>query len=770
VTLTPRQCAVRDESGAAFHARCSAGQRFATRVAAVLLALVAAGCAADRRPPACTRPDLGGCAIEEVSFEGNRAISSAELAERIATAESAHILGGVLENVPVLNIWDTLTVEYERFDRFVLERDLARIERYYRSRGFYEARVRAARVQRSGDADRMGRVRVHIVVSEGQPVNVASVNLQWKDWNLQKGKDVVRPVTEAQGNLKVGARFEEEEYEATKKALLRVMTDRGFAYAAVQGHADVDLMKREARVTYTIELGPETYFGRIKLEGLGELPEGPLRAALDIEEGDRFSTEALEDAERVLADFGVFGAIDVKPELAAPGQPKNPVIPVTFTVQPAALRAVKLGGGAELGGQVEAHLVAGWEDRNFLGGLRRFSIEGKPGLVLYPTQLNTLFAKAPTNVLPELALRFELRQPAAIERRTTAVLRGAFQRYCPQTGACSPDVLKKPPEDIVGYDEYAGTIGLERPFLRSDLNTALLYNVQINDPFSYNTDAPPPSFDESLLIPYVEVLVSYDLRRNVAGKPDRVNPHHGIYVAADAQVAGYPFGDVETIQIPKDVRIQPEFRAYMPVSKKVTLGFRLLTGFLFPQNYGSELSKQDLPDTSPRGEASDACQPSREELGNDLQVSQLRAFFSGGASSNRGYGYNEIGPHVTLQSAGQNGTPTKCSIPSGGLSLWESSLELRIPVVGSFSTAIFLDASDVTSRTWSFRLKRPHLSAGFGLRYETPVGPLRADLGYRIPCAQEIGKCDNGALEDEGLPGSVLGLPIAVSVAIGEAF
>lgn len=245
-------------------------------------------------------------------------ISGDELAERIATAESSHLIGP-LEHVPILSIWDALTVEYERFDRFVLERDMARIERYYRARGFYNARARAARVQRTGGPGKEGRVRVRIVVSEGQPVKIASVDLEWRDWTLEKGKDVVRPVTDAKARLRIGERLEEEQYEELKKALLRVLTDRGFAYATVEGHVDVDLVKNEARVRYTIELGPECTFGKVKLEGLGELPEGPVRTAIGIEEGERFSTAALSEAEQALADFGVFGAVAVKPELAPPG-------------------------------------------------------------------------------------------------------------------------------------------------------------------------------------------------------------------------------------------------------------------------------------------------------------------------------------------------------------------------------------------------------------------------------------------------------------------
>ncbi|WP_437654240.1 BamA/OMP85 family outer membrane protein [Sorangium sp. So ce1182] len=793
----------------------------ARTVAAALVTSAALGvsaCTASRQPPPCTRPDLSGCAIEDVSFEGGEVISGDELADRIATAESSHLLSGAFEHVPILSIWDALTVEYERFDRFVLERDMARIERYYRARGFYNARARAARVQRAGGPDKEGRVRVRIVVSEGEPVKVASVDLQWRDWTLEKGRDIARPVTEAKGQLKVGERLDEDQYEELKKTLLRVLTDRGFAYATVEGHVDVDVVKNQARVRYTIELGPECTFGKVNLKGLGELPEAPVRTAIGIEEGERFSTAVLAEAEQALADFGVFGAVAVKPELAPPGQPRSPVVPVTFSVEPAALRAVRLGGGAEVGSRIETHLVAGWEDRNFLGGLRRLNIEARPGLVFYPLEFSSLFGtelKDDFRLLPEIQLRSELRQPGAIERRTAAVLRGSFKLYCPQTGEyCNPpkpttpqdaeqqeqtQAEEKPEHSIVGYREYIGSIGLERPFLKSDLNASLLYNVQLNSPFTYNP-APLPAGFGTIFIPYLQALVSYDRRLNRAGKPDRLSPHHGYYVSLDAQLAGYlafdtaiaktlvgkTVVDANKFHDARDIRLQPEFRGYLPVSRKLTLGFRLMTGWLFPTNpdldYGEASFDPTRCDTG-------ASSQERAQCGADLQLMQFRGFFSGGATSNRGYGYNEVGPHARVPSPTASNTtdgtsrPEAPLVPIGGRLLWETSLELRMQIGESFGTVVFLDAGDVTREHKLFRsgAQRPHLSAGVGLRYVTPVGPLRLDVGYRVPCMQVIGMCyqtmeeakkDEKTWPDgEGNPSLLFNvLPIAVNLAIGEAF
>src|SRR5262249_26256938 len=99
---------------------------------------------------------------------------------------------------------------------------------------------------------------------------------------------------------------------------------------------------------------------------------------------------------------------------------------------------------------------------------------------------------------------------------------------------------------------------------------------------------------------------------------------------------------------------------------------------------------------------------------------------------------------------------------------------------------VFIDSSDVTAQAKQLRLTHPHISTGLGLRYETPVGPLRFDVGYRIPWLQVIGTqtvdaCPKNCKEvviDEQVPSTIdvtLGkttyqIPIALSLTIGEAF
>ena len=172
----------------------------------------------------------------------------------------------------------------------------------------------------------------------------------------------------------------------------------------------------------------------------------------------------------------------------------------------------------------------------------------------------------------------------------------------------------------------------------------------------------------------------------------------------------------------------------------------------------------------------------------DLEIDLFRGFLSGGPSSNRGYATRTIGawtfvPFFNPASiasqvrAGEDcvnavnsgkGSNTACRTPVGGMSLWEASTELRIEISGPLSMATFCDGSDVSTEVANLRLNHPHLSCGAGGRYDTPVGPLRVDVGYRIPGLQYPIRRSARALGRAG--GNDLGAPVAISAGIGEAF
>jgi len=117
-------------------------------------------------------------------------------------------------------------------------------------------------------------------------------------------------------------------------------------------------------------------------------------------------------------------------------------------------------------------------------------------------------------------------------------------------------------------------------------------------------------------------------------------------------------------------------------------------------------------------------------LGAELNdVPRHMRFYAGGGGSVRGYDYQSIGPR---DARGR---------PSGGGSLLEASLEWRQRVWGDIGAVGFVDAGSVgTSSAAEFSDLR--VGAGVGLRYHTPIGPVRADVA--VPLVKQRGSSSFG--------------------------
>jgi len=132
-----------------------------------------------------------------------------------------------------------------------------------------------------------------------------------------------------------------------------------------------------------------------------------------------------------------------------------------------------------------------------------------------------------------------------------------------------------------------------------------------------------------------------------------------------------------------------EFRGYVPVLSDIVGAFRLKFGTVDPVRKGD-------------------------------YVPISKRFFAGGSRSVRGYAYQELGD----KDADNN--------PLGGNSLLEGSVELRFPIVGELKGVVFLDAGNVFQDSYKFDTGNLLYASGGGLRYQTPLGPIRLDVGYKI--------------------------------------
>ncbi len=204
--------------------------------------------------------------------------------------------------------------------------------------------------------------------------------------------------------------------------------------------------------------------------------------------------------------------------------------------------------------------------------------------------------------------------------------------------------------------------------------------VDLTDPKELSAEG------ERFIISTLELGVQRDSR------DDLLNPTRGSLVHGSLGYASQAFGsEVDFLVMTAGVR------TYMPLIEDVVIAARLLAGTMTPT-----------------------------ENTDDIPV--FKRFFSGGADSVRGYPYQDLGPKDSNDN------------PLGGRSLIEGSLEVRFPIWKELGGVAFLDFGNVYASSFSWSPGKLRYSSGAGLRYATPVGPIRFDFGYQLNPEDEGGR------------------------------
>ena len=204
-------------------------------------------------------------------------------------------------------------------------------------------------------------------------------------------------------------------------------------------------------------------------------------------------------------------------------------------------------------------------------------------------------------------------------------------------------------------------------------------------------------------------------------RDDKANPHTGIYNTLDVGLAGRFFGGQRSFG-----RVLLRNATYYRLKRNLVLARQTQFGIIAPFSAPAGLTQQQ-------------------------SVPLPERFFGGGADSSRAFPYNQAGPRDTglpLVAGGPSSEPT--GFPLGGNALFFNNVELRFPLIGAnIQGVLFHDMGNVFSTLGniSFRFHQKDLqdfdytvhAAGFGVRYRTPVGPVRLDLAYSINPPSYIG-------------------------------
>ncbi len=161
------------------------------------------------------------------------------------------------------------------------------------------------------------------------------------------------------------------------------------------------------------------------------------------------------------------------------------------------------------------------------------------------------------------------------------------------------------------------------------------------------------------------------------------SPERGVNLSAGLKINGYMFGGDFSY-----TRLFGEFRTYHKIGDLVIAG-RVMAGGITSADSSGFIPVEDR-------------------------------FYSGGSNSVRGWNRSELGPKRS------SGTPM------GGKSVLEGNFELRYKLFWRLSGVAFLDAGNVWESSFAYKINKLAYAAGGGLRLETPIGPVRFDLGVPV--------------------------------------
>jgi outer membrane protein assembly factor BamA len=204
-------------------------------------------------------------------------------------------------------------------------------------------------------------------------------------------------------------------------------------------------------------------------------------------------------------------------------------------------------------------------------------------------------------------------------------------------------------------------------------------------------------------------------------RDNATDPHRGIFNTADFGVAMKYFGSQRSFG-----RALGRNATYHRIRPTVVFARQTQFGIIRPFSAPAGLSEQQ-------------------------SVPLPERFFGGGADSIRAFPFNQAGPRDSGASLVPNGEGTQpTGFPLGGNALFFNNLELRFPLLGAnIQGVLFHDMGNVFSSVSniSLRFRQRDTSdfdytvhaVGFGIRYRTPVGPIRLDLAYSINPPSYIG-------------------------------
>jgi outer membrane protein assembly complex protein YaeT len=603
-----------------------------------------------------------------------------------------------------------------RFSRRLLDDDAQSMLSLYQGNGFENARVTP--VALDDFHGKNGAMLVRFQIEEGPQTKVSSLAIEGNRYFSQDELFSVIGSTPGQP-------FSEFNVISDRDNILALYFNEGFPQArftaAVErSAADSPALPAQVRLTYRLEEGPQVRVRQVLIGGQHHARPAVIQREIRFRPGEPLRQGEVVESQRRLYNLGIFNRVAIEPQNSAGSDPQKNV---SVLVEESKRYTLSYGGGVEVQRLASTTDPTGRQLRASPRGLLEISkanLSGRADSLALKIRGSTLQGRA----------QLIYSAPSTFGKDAMS-----FQAIA------SAERI----QDISTFSvtRYEGTVQLTQ--VVSPL-TSLLYRYAFRKVLVNQlkiTAQEVPLFNQPTLISEFGLGWFRDRRDNPA------NATRGNFTSADTSIADTSIGSSASF-----LRFFIQNSSYYPLGRRFSFARSLRFGVLLPYRDTVSLSFP-APITPPL----------------PTVIPLPERFFAGGGTSLRGFALNQAGPRDALT-----------GFPVGGQAQLIFNQELRFPMrVPLFGTqlggAFFYDAGNVFSRLKhiSLRWKSPtpvfdplnptvcqydctneldsfSHTLGFGVRYATPVGPIRVDIGYLlnpstlvVPCPSGVPGCQQSA-------------------------
>jgi outer membrane protein assembly complex protein YaeT len=596
------------------------------------------------------------------------------------------------------------------FSESTLGSDISRIQSYYRQRGFSGVKVSSQIDQRelkSGTAV----VRVRLVIAEGLKSMIDSV--QFKG-NTAVDNGTLRQIVDSMP----GHAYFEPQLTADADTIALMYLNRGYQEVSVQPVPRATGDGSQVELTFAIQEGPQILVDHVLVVGNQRTRRETILREVQLKSGQPLSQQEEDETRARLTALGLFRRVDIS-YLQLPGQQGHR--DVIITVEEAPVTTIGYGGGLEGGKRLVRSSETSEAIEEFQIAPRGFFEVSRRNLFGKDRSLNLFtsvsfrprgLGAAPTaNALTSdggYGFNEYIARVTYGERRllgtdadatiTAGLEQGVRSSFDFNRRIASATIMRR-----ISRTLFSGRLGVD--------HTRLL-NIKSNF-------AAQPEIDR--LFPQVRLSsVSSSLIRDT--RNDSIDPNTGSLIGADAELAARAIGS--QVGFFKSFLQTFAYRQLSRTNTVLVLGARVGLAAGFPREVvrgGETVIVDDIPAS--------------------------KRFYAGGDTTVRGFVFERLGTPETIDPSG---------FPRGGHGLIVLNGELRIPVRGVLGAVAFVDGGNVFRNVEEIDLGQLRGAVGFGLRYRSPVGPIRVDLGFK--------------LDRRVLPTGQRERPTALHISLGQAF